>query len=243
MRILVALLLTISFCIPASAGIYHYVNEDGRRVYVDNIGRVPHRYRDQLDVLKETSRPVKRDEVQVMQDRILRANRSTLKRNRRRVETEIKRLEMPINIVNNRIIAPVKMVYGSRSVNLDLVMDTGASSTVVHRNAVDSLGGQYEKAGVARVADGRTVPTDRIKLDSVVIGPYEVPRASSLVIDNQNSGGTSGLLGMDFLLNAKYEIDIERQMVIWEPKLYGELRTLMGEIEGQLQKLETAQIQ
>lgn len=210
--------------------IYHYVDDRGRKVYVDNPRNIPPQYRDQVDI-REEARPRDHNSDGDAQRQQRKQQYATDQR-KRELETLLSSLEMPLKLVGNRVMVPVKLFYGSRSVNLELVMDTGASSTVMHRSALAPLGGHYKPAGYATVADGRNIPTDSIRFDRIELGPYKINNVSTLVIDNNVSGQGSGLLGMDFLLNARYEIDHERQLLIWEPQRHKQIGTLLQQLES-----------
>jgi len=235
LSIFLALMLSSTW---VQARIYHYETEDGRKVYVDSISRVPPQYRDQLDIREEEVRPVlspaaseaKRQEKGLAQ----------LEDHLDALQTQMRRLEMPIKFRHNLVIVPVKLVYSRRSVQINLVMDTGASSTVLYRHALQPLRAAYSPAGHAQVADGRTVSTDLIRLDKVVIGPYEVKKARALVMDNPaGAAGAAGLLGNDFLLRARYEIDFDRKLLIWQPKLYKQLQAQIAEAKALQKQVET----
>lgn len=238
MRVLSIFLALILSSTWAQAQIYHYITEDGRKVYVDSISRVPPQYRDQLDVREGSSRPAvsKKTAEDTRQEKGL----ARLGDHLDQLRTQMRRLEMPVKFRHNLVIVPVKLVYSRRSVQINLVMDTGASSTVLYRHALKPLRAAYSPAGRAQVADGRTVSTDLIRLDKVVVGPYEIKKARALVMDNPaGAAGAAGLLGNDFLLRARYEIDFERKLLIWQPKLYKQLQAQIDEAEA-LQQQVTA---
>jgi hypothetical protein len=230
MRYLILSAMLLAACPSVQATIYHYVDDQGRKVYVDNPRNIPPRYRDQVDVREEVHRGERSGDGN-MQRKQRRQQYESDQRKRELEELQAS-LEMPLKLVGNRVMVPVKLVYGSRSVNLELVMDTGASATVMHRSALAPLGGHYKPAGVATVADGRSVPTDSIRFDRIELGPYKLDGVTTLVIDNNIRGQGAGLLGMDFLLNARYEIDHERKLLIWEPQRYKQIGTLLQQLDN-----------
>ena len=241
MRILVALLLIVCYLPPASARIYHYTNAEGRKVYVDSVTRIPPQYREQLDVRDEV-KSIKSDTLMSEEEKLYQANREALMAQRKRISGQMKSLEMAVTIRSNLVIAPVKLKYGRRSVKLNMIMDTGASSTVVYRHTIKSLKAKFKRAGVVQVADGRTVPADQLRLDGITIGPYKSKGGSMLVMDNlAGAGGAAGLLGMDFLKQARYEIDFDREMLIWEPKSHREMQDLIVQIDERLEEIEEEQ--
>jgi hypothetical protein len=55
-----------------------------------------------------------------------------------------------------------------------------------------------------------------------------------MVIEHQGPAvGSDGLLGMDFLMNVRYRIDYERQLILWEPERYQELQTLLQRLDAE----------
>jgi hypothetical protein len=53
-----------------------------------------------------------------------------------------------------------------------------------------------------------------------------------MVIDHQGASvGNDGLLGMDFLMNVRYRIDYDRQLILWEPDRYQQLETLLRQLD------------
>ncbi|MDI3325427.1 retropepsin-like aspartic protease [Pontibacterium granulatum] len=227
-------LLCLTLCWPtAQARIYHYENAEGRKVYVDSIRRVPPEFRDQMQVREERAPAAGKSLVNLPEAQ---KSESNLEADYKSVLKQIKSLEMPVSIENNLVIAPVKLFVGRRSVDLKLLLDTGASSTVINKHALLPLHTKFEKADHIRLADGSTVPTKRLKLDRVSIGPYQVEKFSTRVL-GQKIGvpKAQGLLGMDFLSGAPYELDLERKRIIWEPTLYSELQILKADLESEIE--------
>lgn len=183
---LIGLLLSGLLISPAQARIYQYVDDSGRKIFVDRLNKVPARYRDQLEVREE-----ERDQLspellnQRKQQRQTDQFRLRVSRQRNQIKEAMQQWVTPYRFVANRISLPVKLVYGARSVELELVMDTGASYTVVHKHAISSLGAQLRPGAAARIADGSVVQTSEVIFDRVEIGPYKAKNVRAGVIDFQ----------------------------------------------------------
>jgi len=227
-------LLCLTLCWPtAQARIYHYENAEGRKVYVDSIRRVPPQFRDQVQVREERA-PAAGKSLVTLPEKT--KDGDSLEADYKSVVKQLRELEMPISVKNNLVIAPVKMYFGRRSVKLKLVLDTGASSTVVYQHALNPLQTKFRKAGSVQLADGNRVPAKKLTLDKVVIGPYEAKQVKTLVLENPlGAAGAQGLLGMDFLSRAPYELDLDRKRIIWEPALYTELKILKADLESEIE--------
>ncbi len=241
-------LLSLMLLLPlvAEAKIYQYVDDNGRKVFVDQYTKVPPRFRDQLDVREEEGERLDAQSRQALQQRRQYQDwQQQLKYNRQQIINAMQDWITPVGMHHNRITVPVKVVYGSRNLTLQLVMDTGATSTVLHKEAISGLRAQYLPSGYARVADGRRVQTEAINLDRIEIGPYKIKNVRAGVIDFKGgSQSTNGLLGMDFLYHARYELDRDNRQIIWEPEKYQALQDelkRLDEIEAQMLEQQQAQ--
>ncbi len=89
------------------------------------------------------------------------------------------------------------------------LVDTGASMTVIYAARAAKL--ELAAAAVvgktnARVADGRLVPADVVRLDSIQVGNSRVDGALAVVV-NAEEPDFDGLLGMSFLGNFATSVD------------------------------------
>ena len=226
---LVALLLMAS---NAAAQILHYTDSNGRKVFVDSIAKVPAEYRDQLKVRTPQQNRLSQEERAQREVRAgVEQQKLAIRQQKRRIENNLKLWRTPYRYESNRLVIPVKVAYGNRSKTLDLVIDTGATSTVLHKSAIASLQGQLIPGGNARIADGSVIQTQNINLSSVEIGPYKGDNIVASVIEYGGVGGSQGLLGMDFLYSARYEVDRTRQEIVWNPERFRELQAQLTELE------------
>ncbi|WP_415892084.1 aspartyl protease family protein [Neptuniibacter sp. PT8_73] len=226
----------------AEARIYEYVDDNGRKVFVDRLSKIPAKYRDQMETREEKKDKLDPLELQAFnQSTDVKQRQLELDKARSGIKDAMKKWITPFQFHANRIVLPVKVFYGARSTQLSLVMDTGASYTVVHKQAISSLNAQLRKGGAARVADGSVVDTQKIHFDRFEIGPYKAKGVTAGVLDYQGgSSGTDGLLGMDFLYQARYEIDREKKHIVWDPQRYQELQDQLVEIDRLEQELKGA---
>ena len=99
-----------------------------------------------------------------------------------------------------------------------LLLDTGASQTVVHRDIASQLNIIALQKGLSRVAGGQQIYTEMGKVDYIKIGPHKISDANIMVINHEGAAVTqNGLLGMNILRNFAYQIDFESQMIVWQP--------------------------
>ncbi len=214
----------------AEADIYKYTDKSGRKVFVDSLSQVPAEYRDQLELQRPAAT------VNNTGSLSSHSNYGATLKQRASIEklsAELKKMETPVEVINNQVLVPVTVTYLGRSVHTKMLMDTGASTTVFHRNALERLDTQTRSAGYARVAGGNIIKMRSVRFDNIQVGPYQAKAIESYIIDNKNeSSRFDGLLGMDFLMNAKYELNLQRQVIIWNPEIY-------RQVEAQLSELST----
>lgn len=224
----IVIILLLMMVGKSQAGIYKYTDASGKRIYVGSLSQVPSKYRDQI-VEQVPSDTV--SNVSQFSDK----NRSAstlLKQNRdaRLMARTLEKMETAVVIAKNQVLVPVTVTYHGYSAQVTMLMDTGASSTVFHQDALEKLAPQQREAGYARVAGGGIIKLSTIEFDSIKIGPYKGRNLNAYVMENKHpGGGFDGLLGMDFLMNAEYELDKARQVIIWNPKKYHQLKKAMTE--------------
>ncbi|WP_415888740.1 retropepsin-like aspartic protease [Neptuniibacter sp. SY11_33] len=241
-KLLLMPLLSALLIMPtlAEARIYEYVDDNGRKVFVDRLSKIPAKYRDQMETREERKDKLEPLQLEAQQQRLsAEQSQIELDKARTKIQEAMKKWVTPFQFHANRIVVPVKVFYGARSLQLSLVMDTGASSTVVHKQAISALRAQTRRGAAARIADGSVIDTERVHFDRVEIGPYQAKGVTAGVLDYQGgSAGTDGLLGMDFLYQARYEIDREKKHIVWNPERYQELQDQLVEVDRMEQELK-----
>jgi len=225
---------------PVFAEVYHYVNEDGRKIYVDRKSQIPPQYRD--DIVVKQSRQVN-NKVETAQlpsadgtgDESIESQIDSMRAYMRQLETSVE-------IKGNSVMVPVKVTVGRRNTTLSLILDTGATSTIIHDDALRGLGVGTSKGGRAQVAGGAMIETRKVTLDRFEVGPYKLQSVSASVIEHEQPGRYDGLLGMDFLRSVKYDIDFERAVVIWERDKYDTARRNLEQLQARLEESQTTSV-
>ena len=237
--------LAFIFCwlclVPKSySKFYKYVDEQGRVFYVDDLGKVPEEYHDQIKVYPEKYDNLsEQDRTQALQrDREQMERQEQEKRDRmnehlqevhaaeeaeKRREADrarskmVETMQTRISLDGNRILVPVTLVHNGIELVVNLVLDTGASKIVLHRDVADQLNIIALQKGLAQLAGGQNVHVEIGQVSSFKVGPYTMENASVVIMAYEGPPvDYSGLLGMNFLKNVQYTIDYQNQLIRWQ---------------------------
>jgi predicted aspartyl protease len=135
------------------------------------------------------------------------------------------RIETNIIILNNQILLPVTLGYQSRETSALLLLDTGASITVLHRDIADNLAIHQRTPSVLFSAEGQRIESSLAQLSYIKIGPLKKENVLVSIIEHKDpSVERQGLLGMNFLRDFEYQIDFKRKKIIWRDDVSTYLR-------------------
>lgn len=235
---LVFILLILNVALNLQAEFYKYVDKEGQTFFVDDLSQVPQAYRKQVEVYQEkydhlpedqknTQLESDRKQQQAMELKRQRQMELELQQAGEQEEAERKRQEQlakqkgeetPVVINGNRVFVPVAIGNNGIEVGALMLLDTGASQTVIHRDIASQLNIIALKKGLSQVAGGQKIYTEMGKVDYIKIGPHKLKGATILIINHEGAAVThNGLLGMNILRNFDYNIDFENQMIVWLP--------------------------
>jgi len=226
--------------LPVFAEFYKYVDKTGKTYYVDEVWKIPAEYQNQVgryvekfDHLPEDQKTqaVESDqerqrtlelEHQRQNELLLRELRVRDDLDRQRQaeierKNKLKAMETRVTITNNQIIVPVSFSNGGLEAATQLILDTGATHTVIYRSFASQLNILSLAAGQSKVASGQSVFSEVGKVDSMKVGPIQARDFPVIIMSFDGPPAFySGLLGMDFLSRVEYVLDYENQVIRWK---------------------------
>ena len=222
-----AVLLVWICPLDSAAEFYKYVDKDGQTFYVDDLSKVPAEYMDQVNVYKEKYDHLPEDQKKSRLEQEQQQRRALESEQRRQMELELqqaaeqeeaerkrreelarqKLYETPVTIESNRVFVPVTIGNNGLEIEVSLLLDTGASGTVVYRDIADQLNIVAHQKGLSQMASGQKVYTEVGRVSYIKVGPKKLMNANILIINYEGPPESfSGLLGMNF----------NKQVIRWE---------------------------
>jgi len=227
--LLAALLLPVI----AGAEFYSYEDRSGTLHFVDDQSRIPKEYRQKLQVRKDRYDDLPEEERALMlenerqeRDAVRRRETEQQERSRharsekeKREALELRRMALitPVVIAGHQVFVPVKLANGSAETEAMLLLDTGATTSVISPEVAARLNIEKAENVRARVVGGRDLRVKKTILSQMQVGPVQRAGQEVMIISQRGGGFGDGLLGMNFLAGLKYTIDFRTQTLNWMP--------------------------
>ncbi|BCS99089.1 hypothetical protein DSLASN_47210 [Desulfoluna limicola] len=204
---------TLLFSQNSYGEFYQYRNAEGVICFTDDLSKVPDEevekkrvYYDQFDErpLAEGTIPV--EEEMTRQERSGSINTGP----------ENESSSTGFAFIENKILVRVTIGSRKKSSTATLLLDTGASTTVIHESLARRLGLRNWMTGQASIAGGQVIETGITTADFISLGSKRLDTPTLTVIPY--SGGATrheGLLGMDFLKHFPHTIDTKNRRILW----------------------------
>jgi aspartyl protease family protein len=123
-------------------------------------------------------------------------------------------MTIPVAVTGRGVVVPVTF---NRSVNANLLLDTGASMTMISRRVATALALPATSAGLFSGIGG-TITAPIARVESVKVGDAEVNGMAVSIHDLSRLPQIEGLLGMDFLGRFQVSVDSSRRILVLTPK-------------------------
>lgn len=227
--------VAVPFLAPGKAGAEFYSYEDlkGTVHFVDEISKIPREYRHKKQVRKDEYDDLPADERALLlekerkkraADRRRETEQEEQSRQRRSAEERkaaqqlrTKALTTRVVISGRQVFVPVKLRNGSVETDVMLLLDTGASTSVITPEVAERLNIQEADNIKIGVVGGRVMNARRVILSQMEVGPIRRTNQEAVIVRQRSGEFGDGLLGMSFLAGLKYTLDFPTQTINWLP--------------------------
>lgn len=121
---------------------------------------------------------------------------------------------VPVEVTGAAVLVPVTL---NRTLQTHMVLDTGATFSVVSRQIATSLRLKPGSRVTLQTANGR-VSAPLAQLGSLKVGEAEAFNLTVAIQDISSNPGLGGLLGLDFLSRYQTSLDSRRQLLTLGPR-------------------------
>jgi clan AA aspartic protease (TIGR02281 family) len=129
-------------------------------------------------------------------------------------QTQSGAILVPIHMTGSAAFVPVTL---NHAIQATMLLDTGATYTVVSRRLASSLG-LYEASRATLSTANGLISVPLARLQSIKVGVAEALNVTVAIQDISTNPTVAGLLGLDFLSRFHTSIDARKQLLILAPR-------------------------
>jgi len=229
---LIAFSVISALMVPFGVGaeFYRYEDRSGTIHFVEDPGRIPKEYRqkkqvrkDKYDDLQESERELmlENDRREGEEARRSEAERELTARSEKEKLAALKRksklIITPVTILGRQVFVPVRLANGANETDTMLLLDTGATMSVISPEVAARLKVDQTDNANVKVVGGKVLKVRKAVLSKMQAGPFQRGNQEVVIVNQRGGGFGDGLLGMSFLAGFKYTIDFETQTITWMP--------------------------
>lgn len=123
---------------------------------------------------------------------------------------------IPIRMIGNAVVVPVTFSNANSSVTGNLLVDTGASQTVLSKRIASGLR-LFAHDSQSRFGIGGSVKVDVSVVESIKVGAAEARNMGVTIHDFSPDPRYEGLLGFDFLGRFQMSVDAAKRVLVLMP--------------------------
>ena len=123
-----------------------------------------------------------------------------------------------VAIVKNQIFVSVVLVNKGRKATAKMILDTGASSTIIYPGLAARLGMNRNPVavGISKIANGSQVTSYQANVDLIQVDGSALRNPEVVIMPSVSDLGADGLLGNTFLRFFHFSIDYDNQLIVWD---------------------------
>lgn len=124
-----------------------------------------------------------------------------------------------VMVKGNSVLVPVRLEHGGEEVDIQLLLDTGATRTMISTDIADRLAINLgkERRTQVQIVGGAIIDARVVRVNRLTVGPHTKRNWDIVVVPHKGPVVEyDGLLGMDVLRELKYRIDFKKKIIVWD---------------------------